>query len=240
LLIIYLVGYYCRGGVPYPCPPGFICPRMALSTPITCPFSSSATCEQEKLSAVIQCPLGAVCTTPYMPPIMTPAGQYIQMNNKMIKKCKSGDYCPFGRFMVQSTNELKCPAFTYCTTNTVLLPEICQRVNDSMTYCPPGTVIPNLCPAGNYCVIFVSYIYFIPDFNRIQQKHVAQDNIAITVLLHLSYVLQDTTVLLPMLKIYALVIIFVLQDPYLLNVVQDFLQSVQVRVSSRIIWHILD
>lgn len=161
-------GFFCKDGMIIPCPPGFTCPVIGLSSPMACTRdkTNSNTCYQAGLTQAAKCPDGFICATTYFTPLGVPPGYYLSTeryvngsaNINGLRRCKTGDYCPFGATVVEESNNstsnathILCPAFTYCTDPTVLFPTACNASIDHMLYCPAGTSYPELCPAGYYC-----------------------------------------------------------------------------------------
>ncbi len=142
-------GYFCRAGVRMPCPPGFLCTESQLSLPQPCTSNSTEkTCFNEQLVYPAQLLNGTISVIPQFQPIASPPGYYKSESNEL-RACKLGDYCPFAR---QSTDDLTCPKYTFCTSPNVLLPQICSVNVSDMSYCPAGTFSEeHECPPGYYC-----------------------------------------------------------------------------------------
>jgi ABC-type multidrug transport system ATPase subunit len=74
-----------------------------------------------------------------------------------LKDCRLGDYCPLCRIITKQNHttdlsQLLCPSSTYCKQADVMKPTICTLTkNQTIEYCPKGSITANLCPAGFYC-----------------------------------------------------------------------------------------
>ncbi|KAL9655604.1 hypothetical protein ABK040_002268 [Willaertia magna] len=160
-----LMGSYCIFGYRIPCPVGYMCPDFGLSAPTKCSGSIGYdTCYNDQLTSPYPCPNGTICTTEFTLPIPASPGHFLLKTDvgngtvliNGLQKCSEGFYCNLGREVIVTPGNLTldsllCPANTWCTNSTVMLPKICSTHNGSMDYCPPGTTSEQLCPAGFYC-----------------------------------------------------------------------------------------
>lgn len=125
------IGSYCPSPSTAPnlCPPGFVCPKSSLSSPIPCP---SGTYNQNSgsisKSNCITCPVGSYCNQNISASniIPCPAQYFCKEGSTSFKNpCPGGFYCPFA-----TNNILECPVGSYC---------------------PPLSASPLLCPSGSMC-----------------------------------------------------------------------------------------
>lgn len=148
-------GSFCQNGIRNDCPQGFICPNSGMTKPIICPkdITLSTTCSNPKLTTPMLCPNGSICTVPYFPPLPSAPGFYSDLQNgiKTNIPCSLGEYCPLGRSITNSINDLNCPEKTFCSDPSIMVPTICGCALGNCSYCPSGSFQQNLCPAGFKC-----------------------------------------------------------------------------------------
>ncbi|KAL9643147.1 hypothetical protein ABK040_001636 [Willaertia magna] len=152
-------GSYCILGTRQSCPIGFVCDEEMMSSPKPCK-DNRYNCYEYGLSAPKAPSKGTISLTPYFPVLPVSQGYYIERQSDIdlnIKKCQLGDYCVLGRavdtpnFGNETVDDLKCPANTYCSSESDIVPVICSSNFTHASYCPKGSSILNLCPAGYYC-----------------------------------------------------------------------------------------
>ena len=150
-------GYYCPSGVKTVCPTGFYCPDSNLGFPQRCPVDPtlSTSCYASGLDAPEVCANGTICTAPYLPAQPAGPGYYQSFNTttgmRIMADCEPGDYCNLGRSLY---DDLICPNSTACASASVMEPSICdhaQQLGGNISYCPAGTMVEVLCPAGYHC-----------------------------------------------------------------------------------------
>lgn len=128
------------------CPVGYYCPE-GLNEPLPCPKGTYNTYTKSKdIDRCLECPKGSACD-------VTGISDYKR------KMCPPGYYCEKGAFV-----PVACPPGTFRPNQGAgaLGPEIydpnAQLDNAACYRCVPGyycptkaTVVPELCPAGEYC-----------------------------------------------------------------------------------------
>jgi ABC-type multidrug transport system ATPase subunit len=153
-------GHFCSDGKEKPCPIGYKCPYERMSLPIRCEPDPQfrTTCFNQGLADEMECPNGFVCTGMDVPPTPAPPGFFLP--NSTYREgpgttCAPGEYCA----LAAGDPAPSCPGGFACSDPSSILPEMCftefdehgTRVGNGTSYCPAGTAIAALCPAGFYC-----------------------------------------------------------------------------------------
>ena len=162
-------GYYCTGGIKYPCPPGSYNWRFGLPS-ATCPLCapgyycpsyltpqptsiapSYTQWPQAPQTVANPFPCGSLayyCPTGSSYPLLTPAGSYTDGGNgttgSVSTTCPPGSYCANGL-------KTPCPRGRYGATSG-LSTRVCTAPCPAGFYCPVGTAVPIACPQDQYAV----------------------------------------------------------------------------------------
>ena len=71
-----------------PCPPGFKCPTLGMSSPKACPLGLYQ--NETGQSTCSECPIGSYCSDTSMPPVLCPTGSYSLGNASKCLLCPAG------------------------------------------------------------------------------------------------------------------------------------------------------
>jgi ABC-type multidrug transport system ATPase subunit len=160
-------GFYCpelSNAVRKECPIGFKCPNSNMRTPIKCDTKSTydVACHVTGLTTEAPCPDGHICMDP-VTPIPVPPGFFVNVEDRSkFHVCQNGSFCPLA---AQNQSSILCPEGTYCSSPTVITPQVCEvqtvilpsTANGQLSstnqtlYCPSGTGFKQVCAAGYYC-----------------------------------------------------------------------------------------
>ncbi|CBZ50354.1 hypothetical protein NCLIV_008255 [Neospora caninum Liverpool] len=165
-------GYYCPAGarVPLPCSPGYHCGTLGLAEP-RAPCSAGYYCRRKANSASPASPRDAT-SCPIQDPYgaCTPAWRRLAPLNPPEEKCHPHAFMTRekgnGRITSMTPDGIFCPEGHFCAEGTTS-PEPCAAGTYQVTQghsrcsaCPagfvcgpePGTVNPQVCPAGHFCL----------------------------------------------------------------------------------------
>eukprot|EP00656_Telonema_subtile_P015808 TRINITY_DN18314_c0_g1_i1.p1 TRINITY_DN18314_c0_g1~~TRINITY_DN18314_c0_g1_i1.p1 ORF type:complete len:1304 (+),score=237.06 TRINITY_DN18314_c0_g1_i1:313-4224(+) len=176
------LGSFCPVGVQQDCPAGFTCPTLGMENPLRCSPRDGYTCYTNHTGLIEPkpCPVGQICSVPYLPPIPVGPGLYDGRNastrgeSVRILACPNGSYCNLGCSADNLDSDCRCPEGTTCPQTSVVVPWPClgeyngggvwkcdktgRTTNPPLCeqgmgpYCPAGSQDEHpLCPAGKFC-----------------------------------------------------------------------------------------